>query len=315
MKLVGITTYGISVRDEANHNLELHDVYGKNFLDYLYDIAHTLSGEYHKDRLLENVFAYDVVNKDTVKNNVGQDIYDIVYFRVKTGEYGEESEIIDSETGIRTHKKSVEEADVMPFGGCVIVPSGQYTEGVVLIQSLGRNGITSIIKKKFNEYIKEIDQQLRLVFNPVIPRVYMERLVTRGELKKIRLVSYGINDDDAERFGVDRGTTKIVQERVLKSTGGFIRDKLDRIMQCVHGEITYNDIIQLDDFEIDDLKLEFTIGSRNKTVSMKGLDQLVINEDVTSDVVVENGHPTFASLCNVMKEFGEEYLRARRFID
>ena len=315
MKLVGITTYGISVRDEANINLELHDVYGKKLLEYLYDVMYTLSGEYLKDRLLENVFAYDEVSKETVKNDMGQDIYDIIYFRVKTGEYGEESEIINSETGIRTHKKSVDEADVMPFGGCIIIPSGKYTEGAILIQSLGRNGITSIIKKKFNEYVREIDPELRLVFNPVIPRVYMERLLTKGKLKTIRLVSYEINDDEAEKFGVDRGTTKIVQERVFKSTGGFVKDTIDSIRKCVQRQISYDAIIQLDDFEIDDLKLEFTIGNRNKTVSMKGLDQLVVNEDITKQVVMENGHPTFQSLCKVMRELAEEYLRIRGFID
>lgn len=30
MKLVGITAYGINVRNEANQNLELHDIYMVN---------------------------------------------------------------------------------------------------------------------------------------------------------------------------------------------------------------------------------------------------------------------------------------------
>ncbi len=315
MKLVGVTAYGISVRNEANQNMELHDIYGISLLEYLFNITNAIGGEYQNDRLLENVFAYDLVNRETITNVAGQEIYDIMYFRVKTGEYGEESEIVDSETGATTHTKSVDEADVMPFGGCVIVPCGQYTEGIILVQSLGRNGITSVVKKKFNEYIRGIDQQLRVVFSPIVPRTYMERILEYGKLKQIRLVSYGINDDDAERFGVDRGTTRVVQERVLRRPEGFVRNKMDRLMQCIRGEITYDAIIQVDDFEIDDLKLEFTMGNRNKTISMRGLDQLVINEDVTDDVNLENGHPIFESLCRVMKEIGEQYLHARGFID
>lgn len=143
----------------------------------------------------------------------------------------------------------------------------------------------------------------------------MERILTHAELKKVRLVSYGISDDDADRFGIDRGTTRIVQERVLRRPTGFIQNNLERIKQCVRGEITYDAIIELDDFEIDDLKLEFAMGNRNKTISMKGLDQLIVSEDVTNDVVLENGHPTFESLCRVMKEIGEQYLQARGFID
>lgn len=311
MKTVGITAYGINVRNEENQNLELHNVYGNTLLDYFYAVARTAVDEYDRDSLMENVFAYNVVEFQTIKNEANQDIYDVLYLRVKTGEYGEESEIVDSQTGETTHNKNVNEADVMPFGCCVIVPCGKYTEGIVLVQSLGRNGITSVMKKKFNEYIKEIDRKLRIVLNPIIPRQYMDRILNQGVLKKIRLISYGIANDDADRYGIDRGTSRVIQERVLRSPIGFVQNKYDRIMRCVRGEIPYYSIIELDDFEIDDLKMEFAFGRRVKTISMKELDRLVINEDVTDAVEIENGQPVFESLCSIMKEIGEDYLRAK----
>lgn len=315
MKLVGITAYGINVRNEEHQNIELHDIYGGSLLQYLEQITNGLVDEYDKDTAQENVFAYNIVEFDTIRNDEGQGIYDILYLRIKTGEYGEESEIIDSGTGNVTHRKGVEEADVMPFGCCVIVPCGRYTEGIVLVQSLGRNGIASLIKKKFNDYIRALDSQLRVVLNPIIPRQYMNRLLNDGVLKAVRLVSYGISDDDADRYGLDRGVNRIVQERVFRSPVGFLRNRYDRIIQCINGEITYDAIVELDDFEIDDLKLEFSFGKRNKTISMRGLDRLSVNEDVTEDVEIINGHPTFESLCEVMRDIGEEYLRARWAID
>lgn len=315
MKLVGITAYGINVRNENNQNLELHDIYGATLLDYFYTIANTNVNEYDKDTVLENIFAYNAVDIRKIRNAAGQDVYDILYLRIKTGDYGEESEIVDSDTGETTHTKSVEEADVMPFGCCIIVPCGEYTEGIVLTQSLGRNGITGTIKKRFNEYIRELDSQLRVVMNPIVPRQYMERILNNGELKAIRLVSFGMPDDDAERYGIDRGARRIIQERVIRKPTGFIRNNYERIMECLRGERTYDSIVELDDFEIDDLKMEFSFGKRDKTISMRGLDRLVVNEDVTDDVVIENGHPTFESLCDVMRVIGEDYLRAKGAID
>ena len=35
MKLVGITAYGINVRNEEHQNIELHDIYGCSLLQYL----------------------------------------------------------------------------------------------------------------------------------------------------------------------------------------------------------------------------------------------------------------------------------------
>ncbi len=314
MKLIGITAYGISVKEEQQ-DLELHNLNGISLLEYFYDIARSSVDEYDKDSALENIFAFNSVDLQTVSNNAGQGLYDILYLRIKTGDYGEESEIVDSDTGEITHTKSADEADVMPFGCCIIVPCGDYTEGIVLTQSLGRNGITSIIKKKFNEYIKNLDNQLRIVLNPIVPRQYMERILNNGVLKTIRLISFGIPDDDADRYGVDRGVRKLIQERVIRKPTGFVRNKYERIMECLQGERTYNTIIELDDFEIDDLKMEFSLGKRNKTISMRGLDSLIINGDVTNVVRTENGHPIFESLCIVMKEIGEEYLRARGAID
>lgn len=315
MKLVGVTAYGINVRNEDNKNLELHDIYGTTLLDYFFNIANRAVDEYAKDVALENIFAYNEVDFQTIKNANGQDIYEILYLRIKTGDYGEESEIVDSDTGETTHTKSVDEADVMPFGCCILVPCGEYTEGIVLTQSLGRNGITSTIKKKFNQYIKELDSQLRVVMNPIMPRQYMERILNDGVLKTVRLISFGIPDDDAEKYGIDRGARRVIQERVIRKPTGFARNKYDRIMECIRGERAYNTIVELDDFEIDDLKMEFSFGKRNKTISMRGLDRLVVNEEVTDDVIIENGHPTFVSICNVMREIGEEYLRAKGAID
>lgn len=315
MKLVGVTAYGINVRNEDNKNIELHDIYGTTLLDYFFNIVNRAVDEYAKDVALENIFAYNEVDFQTIKNANGQDIYEVLYLRIKTGDYGEESEIVDSDTGETTHTKSVDEADVMPFGCCILVPCGEYTEGIVLTQSLGRNGITSTIKKKFNQYIKELDSQLRVVMNPIMPRQYMERILNNGVLKTVRLISFGIPDDDAEKYGIDRGARRVIQERVIRKPTGFARNKYDRIMECIRGERAYNTIVELDDFEIDDLKMEFSFGKRNKTISMRGLDRLVVNEEVTDDVIIENGHPTFASICNVMREIGEEYLRAKGAID
>ena len=116
MKRVGITAYGINVRNEKNRDLELHDIYGISLLEYLEGIAKNTVDEYDKDSISENIFAYNKVDLQKIKNANGQDVYEILYLRIKTGEYGEESEIVDSDTGEITHTKSVGEADVMPFG-------------------------------------------------------------------------------------------------------------------------------------------------------------------------------------------------------
>lgn len=79
MKLVGVTAYGINIKNEDNKNLELHDIYGNTLLEYFFNIANRTVDEYAKDVALENIFAYNVVDFQTIKNVNGQDIYEVLY--------------------------------------------------------------------------------------------------------------------------------------------------------------------------------------------------------------------------------------------
>lgn len=69
------------------------------------------------------------------------------------------------------------------------------------------------------------------------------------------------------------------------------------------------DIIELEDFEYDDLKLEFSLDGADKTFNLRDMNSLVVNEDITKKVNQEGGHPVYTNLKLVMQETAEEYLK------
>lgn len=313
MKRIGLTTYGIDIR-EGDHKLELHNISGRAFMDIIEDEANNNLNVYSDDTDSEQIFTFDNISRKIVKNESGQNIYEILFLKVKTGEYGIESEIIDKETGEVSYKKKVAEADILPFGCCIMIPSGEYASGVIILQSTGRNGIKKVMFRRLNEYIKKVDNNFRCYMGAIVPKVYMERYLNNGILRSIRLIRYSIPNDVADSYGIDRGIKDVVEERVIRKPRGFLKRNIDAIKSCMNGDKRYDEIIQIDDFEVDDLKLDFRMGSRTKTISMKNLDNIVASDDVTDDVVLENGSPTFDSLCKVMQETGEFYLRAKGLI-
>lgn len=314
-KTIGLTTYAICVRDDSSNEYELHDILGRGLLDHLEGIASNEIGNYKDDSVRENVFAFNQVEKENVTNENNQDMYSILYLRVKTGEYGEESEIVKRRTGAITHIKGEDEADVMPFGLSIMIPSGRHTTGIIMMQSLGRNGIVTIVKEKLNQYIKMLDGSLRVVLNPIIPRHYINQFLRNGILKSIRIIRYDIPEDDAELYGINAGVNKTFEERIIRNPVGFVTNKAIAIQEVLEGNRGYDQVIELDDFEINDIKLEFKLGRRVKMVSMKNLEALVVNEDITDDVVIEKGHPTFESLCDVMENNGGSYLIAMGLLE
>ncbi len=313
MKKIGLTTYGIDVR-EGEHKLELHNILGKAFMDIIEEEANNNLNVYSDDIGSEQIFTFDTISRNLIKNEENQDIYEILFLRVKTGEYGIESEIIDKETGAISYNKKAVEADIFPFGCCIMIPCGVYASGVIILQSTGNNGIKKIISRKLDEYIKKINQNYRCFMGTIVPKVYMENYLNNGILQSIRLIRYKMPDDVADSYGIDRGIKGMVEERVIKKPRGFIRRNIDSIKSCMNGDKRYDEIIQIENFEIDDLKLDFRMGSRTKTISMRNLDNLIAVDDVTNDVILENGNPNFDSLCKVMQETGEFYLRAKGLI-
>lgn len=311
MKHIGLTTYGINIRNEEHQQYEMHNILGTAFLDIIENVAQNNLNIYDDDSRAEQIFTFDKVERKIVKNENDQDIYEALFLRIKTGEYGTESEIINKETGALTYKKEVGDADVLPFGCCIMVPCGEFTSGIITLQSLGRYGIKTVMLRKIDSYLKDINSNLRFVMGAIVPKVYMERFLNDGVLQAVRFIRYAIPNDDADRYGVNRGAEGISEERVLRKPTGFLRHKLDDINACMNGSKRYDQIVQIDGFEIDDLKLDFKMGNRTKTISMKNLDNLIASEDVTNDVELENGNPTFESLNTVMEETGRFYLKAK----
>ncbi len=312
MKSIGLTTYGINVRDNENMEFELHNIYGKTLIDIMEEFARDNFRIYEDDKSDESVFTYDEIRKEKIQNSKGQDSYDVLFLRIKTGEYGTESEIVDSKTGKTAFLREVSQADVLPFGCCITVPCGSFTGGVITFQSLGRNGITTLMKKRIDSYLRSINPNLRVVMGAIVPRVYMERYLNDGILQSLRLIRYVIPDEMAERLGVDNNGVKgMIEERVIRKPRGFIRHRIDDIKACMAGTKRFDEIVSIEDFEIDDLKLDFKLGKRSKTISMRNLDNIIAAEDITDDVESDNGNPIFDSLTEIMKETAEFYLKAK----
>ena len=75
-KTIGLTTYSISVRDENNHQYELHDILGWSLIEYFETIANEEKGKYEDDHIKENLFAFNEVFSETIEDKHGKAQYD-----------------------------------------------------------------------------------------------------------------------------------------------------------------------------------------------------------------------------------------------
>lgn len=311
MKSIGLTVYGFSIQDRESQRHELHNINGESLIDIVHDYMQRYMRTYSADNSAETVFTFDEVNVERITNEQNQEKYTILYGRVKTGEYGIESELVDYETGNVSHNRTANEADVMPFGFSILVPAGEIDNAIIVLQSVSNLGMKTVLHKQLMQCIKELDNEFKFEMGTIVPRAYLDRFFNHGVLKKIRLVSYNIPDDDSERYGINRGTRESSREIIIKKPVGFLENKRRELTEWRNGARRFDQVIQIDGFEYDDLKLEFETGRTSKTISLRNVDRLIVTEDITNDIDIVGGHPEFISLCNTMKETGEFYLVAK----
>lgn len=311
MVSIGIKIYSFGIFGKNAKQVNLQNVLdGKNIIDII--------GEYIKDNLSEYI---DNDDRETIYKFVDWRISEIkdeennlyakyLYGRIKTGNYGIESEIVDKTTGITTYKKKMTEASVLPFDFLVILPAGDTYQTVFIMQTQGIYGIKTEFEFGFNSYLSKLSNVLRGAFSPLYPREYAETFLNNGILKKIKLFRYNIPRDEADRFGIIPGKRKKGNQQVItvSSPLGFSQRKIEQIRECIYGRRTYNTVVQIDEFDYDDLRLEFRLGEKTKTISLKNIERLVITQDITNEVELIGGNPVKESIIPIMRDTGIEYL-------
>lgn len=307
-KKISLLIYGVSVFNEENDRVDLNSgLVGKSCIECVKEYIDNNISLYSKDSSKDTLFQFEQVDTEKIYDNK-QESYNVLFGRVKTGEYGIESELVDINTGKVTNK-SINQADMMPFGFCIAVPAGQINSAVVILQTMGVYGMKMSLQKHLQKCMTDISPEFQMIMRSIAPKEYIDRYFYGGILNKIRMIRYDIPQDQSNRMGINYGVKQTKEERIIHKPVGFMERKKKIIQEWFAGQKSYTEIIEVEGFEYDDLKLEFSLGNTNKTFDLRELSSLVVNEDITSKVQQAGGHPVYQSLKEIMKETAENYLK------
>lgn len=95
---------------------------------------------------------FEKVERKEIISTEGKEEYELLFGRVKTGEYGIESELLDITNG-NIYKRKENQADMLPFGFCIAVPKGKVTQAIIILQTIGNYGMKVALQRKISECI------------------------------------------------------------------------------------------------------------------------------------------------------------------
>lgn len=176
------------------------------------------------------------------------------------------------------------------------------------MQTVSGYGIKGLLQEEINKLLRENYELSQALFAPIYPKQYIKRYIDQGVLKKIKLIRRNIPRDEADKFGVNQGKKTAKQEIIVSSILGFSMSQINKIKSCISGQLRYDKVVEIEMDDIDDVKLDFKLAGKNKTISLKNIDKTVVSEDITDQVKTVGGNPTKDSILPLLVTNEMDYL-------
>ncbi len=256
------------------------------------------NADFFDDEKGRKMFSVDV---SSVKMMDG-DTYRAMSFTIRAGGYGVEADMTDRKTKRIKYRRKADDADIKDFKFLIYVPKDveehTVTKGIMIFQTIATYGVKTLTTKRMREFFGSIG--LTIEMQSVSVRAFIEKLVEQGNLYKLTLVKNRISPNSADNILISTGREEksyirpqLQPEWFSKLLLTFERAK-DTTIYEIDGEI------------FDDIKVEFRLGDRQRTVALRFIEKLSIVEDIP-DELYQDGRYNERTLIRYMLESAIAY--------
>jgi len=225
----------------------------------------------------------------------------------RTGEYGYESDLVDITTGEITYSRQTTDAELLPFYFLFNLPDDSEC-GVVLLEKFGVFSAKTALERDFNSFLPAAASggHLALELSPIAPPETAASWLQEGRIVNVRLVKHQIPTDVADaanRANLPLPSLKNVELQMNVGRGlEFPPAWAQRFVDVLNGGVAFHNVIEMPNFEPDQIKVELVVGGRRRTVDLNDTTRIRAWYDITDQIEINaSGHATFGSIDVVAK--------------
>lgn len=230
--------------------------------------------------------------------------------KVESGEYGFTTDLVDPKKKSVEYRKPANLAEMKPFFLSVIVDKSEKVEkGFIIFQNVGIYSVKTVFKTYFSDFLKSYNtQELQYEFNlgVVTPKQFATQLLKQYSVKQVKLISYSNPMDPAEKLNTDF----LYQEEIrIYRKFALIQKTVEKVCKYIDKKCDITDIIEIDGFEYDDIKIELDIGKgKVRTLDLGNIDNMVMKLNFKDfDVKGVDGHADRNKLKKEVEEIYKTY--------
>lgn len=267
-------------------------------------------GQYEDDEIKSSVFKISEESFTEEKNEETGNVFRHMILRVKTGEYGFTTDLVDPKKKEEVYKKDSDLAEVKPFFVNIVVDKRKNIQkGFIIFQNVGIYSVKTVFKTYFSDFLKSYNTQtLQYKFNigVVTPKHFALQLLNEYEVKNLKLVAYNKPMDSADKLDSDFAYAE--EERIYRKFSK-IKKTVKKICEYINRERDITDIIEIEGFEYDNIKLELDLGGgKVRTLDLGKIDKAVMKLNFKdSDIKGIDGHADMDKLKKEVESIYELY--------
>lgn len=294
-----VNAYLIEVRklhSRSKENLKFGDFDGASDLrTELLKIMGKLA-RYSKVPLYQKVFRISLVGPSS---RVGP-IKGIIH----SGDYGIETDIIDSDSGVVSYKKKKTESLPDPFYFHMELPPDEK-RGILCLQQSGLSGVKALFETVVGGQFQKFFSEYKLHIRNLTMADALANYIKNGIVEEIGVEKHEIPADIADRFGGSHKTYKGKFTYSIKPDQPFF--KRGGLIAFSKGEKTLDDIFDFDEHGFDVVKTKIRVRGELKTVNLTQPETISTSFDITDDVTIGvDGRPTLKSIAREFQKIVEE---------
>ncbi|HHL71360.1 MAG TPA: hypothetical protein ENJ29_02515 [Bacteroidetes bacterium] len=254
-------TVRIKLKKETDE-LKLQDaVNGKPLFQFLNEMFIRLKSDLHSENRINRTFKIEELYLDKEQK--------MLYGIVKTGEFGNRSELINTRSGIKEFEKERYHADVIPFYFFFYLPDDK-NQGFAIFEKYGHSSPKTAFEDIIRSELKKVTESVTFSLNPLVPEKLIKRYLDKGKVTKVILRKKEIPADKFDSYtDANKGAKKIeghvdmvfVAKRgtsfnLKKSLNSFLDNKKNRL-------------IEIEEFVEDEVIVSVKIGEKTtRTVNL-----------------------------------------------
>jgi hypothetical protein len=310
MATISLSFYTIQIIDTStNHptTKSFTDLSGKTLTEALYNHFYATAYDYQNDKSTERLFRTISFNENDHMYNDNL-YYSSVSATVKTGNYGSEAELIDSEDTSKPRRIKATEAPILPFSFAVYYNPLKDT-ALLVTQSISRNSISSVIKEHLSNMVQQLCPSFKIIIKNVIPHELLRQLLNNEKIKNIKIetyknANYTIEDELGSQTNIKPAKTFTVFKNPRISNKSFLFDLFSQ-----HKKISRIAGLTSDDETIENLSIEFN----HKTLNYNAYTSTKVSENITH-LIDDPANVSPHEIYTIMDEKAFSYLKSARII-